>query len=74
MFYCGLFIQALLFPFLFYLFKFHLIQTFPSTFLSAFQAVKESLDGIHNNVKGMSDSCKSMQVIFIINLNIENGC
>ena len=41
-------------------------------FLSAFQAVKESLDGIHNNVKGMSDSCKSMQVI-IIYLNIEKG-
>jgi len=30
-------------------------------FLSAFRSVKESLDEIHNNVKGMSDSCKSMQ-------------
>jgi len=30
-------------------------------FLNAFKCVKESLDEIHNNVKGMSDSCKSMQ-------------
>jgi len=30
-------------------------------FLSAFKVVKESLDGIHNNVKEMSNSCKQMQ-------------
>lgn len=30
-------------------------------FLNAFKSVKESLDEIHSNVKGMSDSCKSMQ-------------
>ena len=33
-------------------------------FLEAFKCVKESLDQLHNNVKGMSDSCKSMQVSF----------
>jgi hypothetical protein len=30
--------------------------------LAAFETVKESLDQIHSNVKGMSDSCRSMQV------------
>ena len=34
-------------------------------FLNAFKSVKESLDEIHNNVKGMSDSCKSMQVLSV---------
>jgi hypothetical protein len=33
-----------------------------SDFLAAFETVKESLDQIHTNVKGMSDTCKSMQV------------
>jgi hypothetical protein len=33
-----------------------------SDFLAAFETVKESLDQIHSNVKGMSDSCRSMQV------------
>merc|ERR1719289_446552 len=30
-------------------------------FLSAFKLVKDSLDGIHHNVKQMSTSCKDMQ-------------
>jgi len=30
-------------------------------FLSAFKTVKESLDDLHANVNGMSESCKSMQ-------------
>jgi len=30
-------------------------------FLSAFETVKESLDSLHSNVVGMSESCKTMQ-------------
>merc|ERR1719342_1318950 len=30
-------------------------------FLTAFETVKESLDSLHSNVVGMSESCKTMQ-------------
>ena len=45
-------------------------------FLSAFKVVKESLDGIHNNVKQMSNSCKQMQVGigFVYFLTIKREC